>query len=199
MRSFPDFFEVTKPRLTLKTFREHLIFVIYSAEISSLELLFGSHKNKNSNLDIPFHIQAMPNHQTSFRDLRNPAEHFKLSCMKPLLRPACPPPPPLLPFLNRSSSKMAMENGQGKGTEGGGGGGEERPSNESLLIRNITTPPGPKPDQFVADTVKICLHYSIFLLSYTYIFNVANPDSFIRIYSRPRFLNDGTQKLPWKL
>jgi hypothetical protein len=104
------------------------IFVIYSAEISSFELLFGSHKKK-SKLDIPFHIQAfVPNHQTSFRDLQNPAEHFKLSCMKPFLGPACPPPP-LLPFFNRSSSKMAMENGQGKGRERGEG--EERPSNET--------------------------------------------------------------------
>ncbi len=162
--------------LTLKTFGEHLvphiceIFVIYSAEISSFELLFGSHKNKKSNLDITFHIQAMPNHQTSFRDLRNPAEHFKLSCMKPFLRPAGPLPP-LLPFFNRSSSKMAMENGQGKGRERGM---EERPSNEALLIRNITTPPGPMLDQFVADTVKICLHYSFFCY-HTHIFNVANP------------------------
>ncbi len=114
------------PHLTLKTFGEHLVIFLIFAKLFHLQLLFGSHKNKKSNLDIPFYIQAIPNHQTSFRDLRNPAEHFKLSCMKPFLRPAglpVSPHPPLLPFFNRSSSKMAMENGQGKGTERGGGGG----------------------------------------------------------------------------
>jgi hypothetical protein len=51
----------------------------YSAEISSFELLFGSHKNKKSNLDITFHNQAfVPNHQTSYRDQAQPRRALQI-------------------------------------------------------------------------------------------------------------------------